>query len=420
MPTGQQYASNTNQTTLTSSITNNATSMSVASGAGWPATPFTVALDIGSSSQELVDVTNVAGTTFTVTRAVDGTTGVVHSNGATVTHVHIARDDREARSHMDASGTSGGTTVHGTVGGVVVSTTDSQTLTNKTLTSPTINTGTLASPVVSGTLSGTYTSSATVTNTGTIKDLATTQSAVGTTAITATGLASGTGDLLNLVDGAANQVFRVEQNGASGAGHVLIAPSDTSGTPALTINSPTGVGPFAMQINGVDKWKIAGTGNLTSTGATTAIDISAFTNVKPIIGPVFHSYTPTFGGTGFSLGNGTATGGYIQYGNITFFESYLIVGSTTALTTAGNALTMTLPLTVFNYSLFEIVMYRPASSAFVGRALASNLSSGGSTVNCYMFSGASGALATLDRTVPYNPPATNDVVFVRGWFQATT
>lgn len=140
MPTGQQYATNVPQTTLASGITAVATSFVVASSSNWPATPFTAVLDIGNSIQEPVDVTNVSGTTWTVTRAIDGTTAFAHATNATVTHADIGRDFREARAHIDASSSndSTGHAVHGlAVGSAVVGTTDAQTLTNKTISAGT-------------------------------------------------------------------------------------------------------------------------------------------------------------------------------------------------------------------------------------------------------------------------------------------
>lgn len=129
MPAGQQYATNVPQTTLTGLINPTATVMSVQSSAGWPSVPFTAVLDIGTSSQEPVDVTAVVGTTWTVTRAIDGTVGMTHSVGATVTHGDIGRDFREARTHMDAT-----TAQHGLGGGVsFVGDTTTQNLSNKTI-----------------------------------------------------------------------------------------------------------------------------------------------------------------------------------------------------------------------------------------------------------------------------------------------
>ena len=132
MPTGQQYATNVPQTTLTASINAAAPSMQVLSATGWPAAPFTAILDIGTSSQEPVDVTAVVGTTFTITRAIDGTSAFSHGPGftaGTVTHGDIGRDFREARTHMD-----GATNQHGVgVGNDLVGTGTAQNLSNKTI-----------------------------------------------------------------------------------------------------------------------------------------------------------------------------------------------------------------------------------------------------------------------------------------------
>lgn len=139
MPTGQNYATNVPQTQLTSSINATATSMSVVSATGWPSPPFTAVIDLGSASQEPVDVTAVVGTSFTITRSIDGTSAFAHTNGATVTHGDIGRDFREPRAHIDAAASPDATghAVHGlNNASSVVGTTDSQTLTNKTLTSP--------------------------------------------------------------------------------------------------------------------------------------------------------------------------------------------------------------------------------------------------------------------------------------------
>lgn len=136
MPTGQQYGTNVPQTTLTAGITAVATSFAVASLSGYPSTPFTAVLDIGTSTQEPIDVLGVSGNTITsCNRNIDGTSGFAHAINATFTHADIGRDFREARSHIDASAG-----VHG-VTGSVVGTTDVQNLTNKTLTAGTISNG---------------------------------------------------------------------------------------------------------------------------------------------------------------------------------------------------------------------------------------------------------------------------------------
>lgn len=99
----RNYSSQAVQTTLSGGITSGATSANVASVTGFPiAYPYTLVLDKGTSNEEIVEVTNASGTTLTLTRAVDGSTGLSHSNGATVVHAVTARDLREPQVHLNA------------------------------------------------------------------------------------------------------------------------------------------------------------------------------------------------------------------------------------------------------------------------------------------------------------------------------
>lgn len=136
MPTGQQYSSTAPQTSITSGISSSATTITVNSGTGWPATPFTAVFGIGTALQEAFDVTNASGVTWTIVRGVDGTLAQAQPANQTVTHADIARDFREARAHIDASTSndSTGHAVHGlTSGSSVVGTLDNQAISNKNI-----------------------------------------------------------------------------------------------------------------------------------------------------------------------------------------------------------------------------------------------------------------------------------------------
>jgi hypothetical protein len=166
--TTRKYSSRSQQTTLSAALTATATTATVGSGptllggatisAG---EKFTVVIDPDTALEEIVDVTAVSTNTLTIVRGVDGSgtegvTGVAHSAGAVVKHMAIARDYREANTHIEA------TTGHGATG-AVVGTTNTQTLTNKTISAAdntltgvvtltgtqTLTNKTLTSPVIS-------------------------------------------------------------------------------------------------------------------------------------------------------------------------------------------------------------------------------------------------------------------------------
>lgn len=158
----RKFSSISVETTLASGISNSATSMTVATGTGSSllggvtlaagnVDQFTVAIDPDTQNEEIVFITASSSDTFTIVRGRAGTSAISHSGGATVKHV-LTSDDLNAFnsavspvSNITFSGSSSGTMTlqsasiaSGTVTipagtDTLVSTSATQTLTNKTI-----------------------------------------------------------------------------------------------------------------------------------------------------------------------------------------------------------------------------------------------------------------------------------------------
>lgn len=149
----REYKGAATPTTLVSSITNVSTSLTVTDATNWPTGSFSFVIDPGLAGEEKILATSRTGTTVNITtRGYDNTTASSHNAGAITYPVPTAVDFDEANNHVNAT-----TGVHGLTG-AVVGTTDTQTLSAKTLTSPIIssisNTGTLTLPTSTDTLVG--------------------------------------------------------------------------------------------------------------------------------------------------------------------------------------------------------------------------------------------------------------------------
>lgn len=128
--TVRYYSSVAFEKQLVGTITSGATTCVVSDTVGLPVLfPYTLALSYETLTEELVEVTNAAGTTLTITRAIDGTSAVSHAAGARVRHTSSARDFADSRNHENADDG-----IHGLAPGEEIVGTDKvQTLTNKTV-----------------------------------------------------------------------------------------------------------------------------------------------------------------------------------------------------------------------------------------------------------------------------------------------
>ena len=103
---------------------------------GWPSSPCKAVIDPDTDLAEVVLITAIGPSSFTVARGQDGTAAQNHVAGAIVEHRWSAAEADEANVHANLDGG-----VHG-ITGDVVGTDDVQTLENKHIVSPTIDTAT--------------------------------------------------------------------------------------------------------------------------------------------------------------------------------------------------------------------------------------------------------------------------------------
>jgi hypothetical protein len=131
----RNYTSISEAKSLTANVTNVATQITLNNVTNLPSPPYVLVLSPDTANEEAVlvnvDQTGVISPTLNITRAIEtGATAQVHTNGNTVRHMIVGSDLQIVHDHFSAT-----TNVHG-VTSAIVGTTETETLTNKTLTSP--------------------------------------------------------------------------------------------------------------------------------------------------------------------------------------------------------------------------------------------------------------------------------------------
>jgi len=126
------------------------------------------------------------------------------------------------------------------------------------------------------------------------------------------------------------------------------------------------------------------------------------------------AYTPTLGGTGWAIGDGTAAGVYCQIGKTVIFRIRITLGSTS--TAGGSALTITVPVTgnatQANASL-NVGLNDVSASEW---RLGTNVWTSTTTIQPRSI-GTNGVSATLTTSAPFTW-ASGDQIDVAGVYQA--
>ena len=300
----RSYAGASTPTTISGGITNASTTVSITDATNWPSGSFSFVIDPGLSSEEKILATSRSGTTITITtRGYDGTTASSHSNGAVIYPVPTAIDFDEANAHTNAS--SG---VHGATGSVV-GTSDTQTLTNKSLSDSTtkiidVTDGTKAvkfdvngTTGITGTIATNFTTAKTVTlpdaddtlvgkataDTLTNKTLKSPREITTVSATAATGTinfdAITQAVLYYTTNASANWTLNVRGDGSTSLNTVM-ATNDALTITFLVTNGSTAYYPSAFTIDGTSvtpKWQ---GGTAPTAGNASSVDAYTYAIVK--------------------------------------------------------------------------------------------------------------------------------------------
>jgi hypothetical protein len=271
----RKYSSTSVETTLATGISNSATTMTVATTTasslmgGVTLTAgnvdqFTVVIDPDTANEEIVFVTDVSSDTLTIVRGRGGSSPITHSGGASVKHV-LTSDDLNA----------------------YVTLTDTQTLTNKTLTAPVVstitNTGTLTLPTSTDTLVGRATTDTLTNKTLSNSIFVSPSERLTVSATAATGTinfdASTQGVLYYTSNSSANWTLNIRGT-SSVTLNSLLAVNDSITVVFMATNGTTAYYGSALTIDGTSVTPKYALGAAFAAGNASSVDMYTYTIVK--------------------------------------------------------------------------------------------------------------------------------------------
>ena len=136
------------------------------------------------------------------------------------------------------------------------------------------------------------------------------------------------------------------------------------------------------------------------------------------MGGAYTAYTPTW--TGITIGNGTNSGGYVQFGRITYWRAGFAFGTTSSVT---GAVTVTLPPFALrdanNVGVFSAKFLDNGVAWFDGQINASSTTV--VTVGAFNTAGTYLTGASLSSTIPFGTAwATSDQIIIAGVYEAAS